>query len=520
MKYRNSIKTDNGKKVFIYIMLITFALLGLFLRIYKLGNPFQSSDNSALAIRIIINKGYLWMFKEYYGLIINVVVKIFAAFLNLLGVTITEFWFKFPIAFFGTLQIPITYLFLLELNCSRKMSLLGAGIVSVLPVHIMLSRYLWGYDIIGLFFLTLVFISLIQFFKKPSDFKAFLFFQFSAFYLISHGYILPFFPAVLLGIWLLGREENSSPIVNLKSNFSLLFSYRYWLIPLAFLPLTVPAIHHSLQKKTKIGFYFIFHLKDFLGNTGLFLFGVIIISSLLFIFLRNGNLIKGAFLWLSGFFYLAPLFLATPPGITVSKDYMLIGIFFWVMFTIYVFDNLIRSEMVKASIFTVIFVATLFGTVSSIFFQKEGCISLFVKKGRGGIEDYGIKSAGYLIQKYVPEKFKILAIHRNIEPENLFYYFRRKEFAFYDLTLVDSIKIFHEYKDSADIVVCDFEQVEKIQRESNFKERVVFYDNKGIPQLWVFVKTGQNIPLPPLKVRVNQFNKNFEKEFSWKVFFW
>lgn len=501
------------------IMIISF-FIAIFLRFSLLGNPFQSSDNSALATRIILNKGYLWMFKEYYGLMINLVVKVFTAFLTLLGVTITEFWFKFPIALFGTLQIPLTYLFLRKLSCSRIISSFGAGLVSVLPIHVMLSRYLWGYDVIGLFFLTLVFVCLTKFFEKPSKLTAFLFFQVSAFYLISHGYILPFFPAILVGILFLGKAKSSNLIFNLKLNFSLLFSYKYWLIPFSFLLLTAPALRHLLQKKTRLGFYIIFHLKDFIGNTGIFIFGAIIVSFLFLFFLEKERFIRGSFLFLSGFFYLSPLFFGTPHGITVSKDYMMIGIFFLVMLIFYVFDNLLRLERIKLFILTIIFIATFSGTVASIFCQKEGWVSLLVSKGRGGIEDYGIKSAGYIIQKYVPETFEILAMHRNIEPENLFYYFKRKNFAFYDLTLKKSFRVFREYKDKVDVVICDSEQVEKVKRSKIFEERVIFFDDKCVPKLWIFVKGEQVTPIPSLKVKVNQFNKDFNREFSWKISFW
>jgi hypothetical protein len=460
------------------------------------------------------------MLKEYYGLMINIIVKLFTAILSSLDITLTEFWFKFPIAIIGALQIPLTYLFLRKLRCDFLLSSLGSGIISFLPIHVMLSRYLWGYDIIGLFFLTFTLIALVTFLSSGLKTSSFLFAITFSFYLVSHGYIVPSFPMLLFGFWLLGAQDLYHSFKDFKSNFRLLLSHKYWVIPIIILPLTIPAIYHALQKKTRLGLYFIYHFKDFLGNTGIGITLMIFSAIVLLFFLRRKEFLNGVFLFLSGIFYLSPIFLGAPPGITVARDYMLVGTFLLILLAIYVYDKLHIKKFLKISIFTIILITTLLGTVSAIFFHEKGFLAMFVTVGRGGIEDFGIKSAGYIIQKYVPLSEKVLAIHRNIEPENLFYYFKRKEFAFYDLTLSESIGIFYRYKEKADILICDEEQVERIGADNNFLVKVILYDKMMKPKLWIFVKKEKGNILPFIKASVDHFNSNFDKEFSWKVRFW
>jgi hypothetical protein len=72
---------------------------------------FQSSDNAELAFNILKNDGYSWIIRDYYGAIIDVYVKLFVGLLSSFGVTVTEFWWKTPIAILGSFQTPLTYFF-------------------------------------------------------------------------------------------------------------------------------------------------------------------------------------------------------------------------------------------------------------------------------------------------------------------------------------------------------------------------------------------------------------------------
>lgn len=92
--------------------LALFFLTGLLLRTLFLGNTFESADNAALADRIVHNRGYAWMVREYYGFIVNFLVKLFAATVSFIGLNLTEFWWKLPVALVGSGQKILSFLFL------------------------------------------------------------------------------------------------------------------------------------------------------------------------------------------------------------------------------------------------------------------------------------------------------------------------------------------------------------------------------------------------------------------------
>ena len=141
MREKKTSRFTTSFNVFLFIFFLV--CLSASLRFLYLGNPFQSSDNAGLAVDIIAFPGYAWMIQQNYGFIITFYVKLFVGLVSLLGITITEFWWKAPIALIGTLQVPLTFFFLRRLGCSRGWASLGTAFISILPIHVMLSRYLY-----------------------------------------------------------------------------------------------------------------------------------------------------------------------------------------------------------------------------------------------------------------------------------------------------------------------------------------------------------------------------------------
>ena len=76
-------------------------------------------------------------------------------------------------------------------------ALLGAAFVSVVPLHVFQSRFLYGHEVVGVFFITLAIWALVNFFSKPSIKGGLISSLFIGLYLISHGYILSFFLCLL-----------------------------------------------------------------------------------------------------------------------------------------------------------------------------------------------------------------------------------------------------------------------------------------------------------------------------------
>ena len=206
--------------------------------------------------RFLKNNGYSWIIREYYGVLINVYVKIFTGLLSSFGITITEFWWKAPIAILGSFQAPLTYFFLKRrIGCSDVGALFGAAFISILPIHVFESRYLWGYEVLGVFFVTLAIWRLIDFFEKPTAKSGLLASMFSGLYVISHGYIIPFIPSLLSIILLFAPSKKSGIVFRFNTGMKLCSQYLVWVFPLLFLPLCVYPLRHSLRKPTRLGFY-------------------------------------------------------------------------------------------------------------------------------------------------------------------------------------------------------------------------------------------------------------------------
>src|SRR5438093_10141338 len=122
-------------------LLISITCLALSLRLIKLGTVFPTSDHAELAARILTHRGYFWIVKENYGAMIYLVVKWSAGFLSIVGVGLTEFWWRFPVALLGSLQALVTFSFLRAMRCPKAGALAGTAFVAILPIHVIVSRY-------------------------------------------------------------------------------------------------------------------------------------------------------------------------------------------------------------------------------------------------------------------------------------------------------------------------------------------------------------------------------------------
>jgi hypothetical protein len=198
------------------------------------------------------------------------------------------------------------------------------------------------------------------------------------------------------------------------------------------------------------------------------------------------------------------------------RGYMLLGTFFLVLCTALVLDKLANEYRRPIVILiSLCFLTTLWGTVESIFGCDQWLDPSFVKIERGGIPpDPGSKAAGYLVRKYVSPAVKALAIHRAVEPPDLFYYFERTGYAYYDLTLEQSIDRFWQTKDRVDIVICDKDQLPAVEADDSFVERMVIL-SENVPRMWIYARPG--VEISSIHADVVALNRAFDQEYSWDV---
>lgn len=477
------------------------------LRLLYLGNTFQSSDNAELAVRILTNDGYAWMLEENYGLLINLLVKLSAGVVSGLGVGLTEFWWKAPVALFGIVQVPVTYAFLRRLGGSREAGLWSAALAAVLPIHVMQSRYLWGYEVLGSLFLTLALWSLVAFFSRPGWKQATLASLASGLYLISHGYILPFFLSLPLIAALLGPGGDA--LGRMRNGLGLLVTRLVWVVPLLLFPLYMQSLIHTQERVD-----FSFHLgtvRGFVQNVGIPL--AFLLAASVPAALASPRLRSPAILMLSGVgaLYLAPLFVFTSQ-LTVVRGYMLVGTLLLVKSAILAVDRLDVSFTRRTRILLgVVLALTTWGTVESVFYRDALVDPSRVRVERGGLDlDPGTRTAGYLVRQHVPESSSVLAIHRSVEPPNFFYYFGREEGAYFDLRLERTLDVLADNHPSADLVICEGAQVAAVEALGQFEQRVVIV-SRGEPRMWLYARPG--VPLPALRADVEDFNPRFDSRY-------
>jgi len=507
---------DPSKKRLNFILLsISLICLCLALRLLYLGNAFQSSDNAKLAVKVLRNHGYLWMTKENYGILINLFAKISSGLLSLLGVTVNEFWWNAPTALFGAAQVPLTFLFLRKLDCSKICAFSAAAVISILPIHVMQSRYLWGYEILGVFFITLALWKLIDFFYLPSTKNGLTASFFLGLYLIAHGYIIPVIPSLLLTAALFNNEKKGGLLHRFYYGITLLFKKLVWAFPVLLFPVYSSSISHTFRKQTRLGFFLKDHLAGFIENTGIILAAFILYSLLAVIFCKKLRDNKTILFTGIGLFYLLPFFFGTPPGITIARGYMLISAYFLALCAIMVFDKLFEKKRgIALILFIFVFAATLWGTINSVFFYGRLLDLSGIKIERGDTREYGIKACAYIVRKYLPSYVNVLFIHRSIEPTNAFYYFKNTKYSRFDLTPEGAYNFFLEKRDICDVVIAGGDELGFIDNDKRFTKKTVIY-NKNSPLIWIFTTSDFNIPI--LNTEVSQLNRAFDKEYSWRV---
>jgi len=510
-------------------------LLGWLAAVMLLGNIFESSDNCELAVKILRNPGYLWMAAEPYGVLINLVVKLFVGTASALGVTVTEFVWKLPVAILGALYVPLAYLFLRRLGATRFGAKCGAAFLAVLPVHVGQSRYLWGYETLGALCVMLAFWALVAFFERPNRRRSVVASVAIALYLISHGYIIPFFPCLAVLIIAFTPDPKGGWGRRLLTGCLLMARRFVWVGPLLVSPLCYHSVKHALGKRSRLGFYFFDHLGGFLGNTGLILgllAALVVLLALADRFLRARATICMA---LCGGIYLAPLILGVPPDVTVVRGYMLLGTCFWVFCLALALDrlSLVRPTAVKA-VAIVCFVVTLWSAVETIFGRDQVFDPNLAVIERGDVPpDIGTKAAGYLIRKHLPSRARVLAIHRALEPPNVFYYFGKgpQVKSFSDLPLEtragtpfdaqrsrDTREAFARYGSGADVVICEEAQLPYVRASRRFVETIVLH-SEGHPRMWIFARPDLGLPASP-RADVREFNQAFDREHAPKVRLW
>lgn len=395
-------------------------MLAAVLRFASLGGTFETSDSVELALKIVKNESVFAMRNTLYGSLIMIWEKLWIAIIQTLGIPITEAWWKFPIALFGVLSLVGIY----QILKKERSALWGVAALAVLPIHVMQSRYLWGYEVFGVFFLIVALYA----FTKASPKSSGLTF---GVYFLSHGYFVPFPLAVLATAWIH------------RVNWKKVFSPWLWGPVVLLFPLFRGAVLHGMEKKSALGFYFFDYAADFVHNLGIPLLAFLILGGALLMGRKEIHRF-GLSLLVAGILYLIPIVFLAPPGVTVVRGYFLCS---QVCLVLGMFLCLVELPQWKQLRWMAggVLILTLAGTVQSVFFNDSIAALGFlgVRKERGSVViDPGTKAAALWVRQTIAKsqlnRDKVCAVHRAIEPPNFEYYFGWAPRAFqaqYDLSL-------------------------------------------------------------------------------------
>lgn len=505
--------------------LTALTLLAISLRVAFLGYTFVSSDDIELAHRVLLRDGYGWMIEEHYGVLISLLVKLHAKLAVALGVTLTEFWWRLPVALAGASLVPASFLAMRGMGSSTRASFIAAGFMAVLPIHVFHSRYLWGYEAIGAVCAVVAVAALIRFFARPDLRRGITSGLLCALYLVSHGYILPFFGVLLLVPALLCDLDEPNPLRRCGRGLKLYFTKGVFVPIVLAAPIYRYAIEHALEKRTRFGFYGLHYGGEVLQNLGLFLVVLVIVAAIVFLVSwrrsqsplprdREGLVVLA--LGGIGVGYLLPIFLMTPPGITLTRNYLILGPMFLVLAAVAVFD---RRELWgrgwARGMAALVTLLTGWGSFESYYSLDSWIDPSMVRWERGALlPDPGSKALGYIVRTVLPADAKVLYIHRKMEPPNVGYYcgMERPGRSFYDRSLLRSRSDFERSEDWAEYVIADPQQVGFFEA-SNW--RLLYTLTHGETRLaMVFGRSADSSVFDRLPTSFAELNRRFDHEFA------
>ncbi|MCA8955911.1 MAG: hypothetical protein KDC87_07545 [Planctomycetes bacterium] len=510
--------------------LVLLTLAALALRVAWLGFSFHSSDEVELAHRILVHDGWGWMVEEPYGLWISLLGKLSALAVASLGIPLTEFWWRLPIAVAGAALVPVAHAGMRGLGCTPRAARVAAGCAAVFPIHVFHSRYLWGYEVLGALGAVCAITTLVRFFALPTRRRGLLAGSASAAYLLSHGYILPFFAVLLALPALLGPGEGAGPAAIWRRFLAgaTLYVTRGVLVPIVLAaPIYQFAIRHAFEKRTRFGPFIWPYCVEILQNVGWLLLVPTVVALAWFgveavrrrVSHDDRTLVLGGV----AASYLLPIFLMVPPGITLTRNYLLIGPLFAVLAAVAFLDS--RGVWARAGARTtaataLVLVGTGWGAFESYFSLDRWLDPSAVRWERGALyPDPGTKAIGYLMRRLVPPGAHVLFVHRRMEIPNVDYYvgFAHATRAFNDRSLRRSRSDFALSRGWADYVVLDPEQRSFCARDLDFEPCLELRAGGELRAL-VYAKSGRRLDLAAMpgapESWLREWNACFDREIA------
>ncbi|MBI4739750.1 glycosyltransferase family 39 protein [Candidatus Woesearchaeota archaeon] len=534
---------------------ITFVIvivLALFLRIYGAGGTFPSNDHMDPAVISLNILSLDWtpdtIFRlsdenPFARLVVHPVgtAHIIATFLNALlffkifGIQVTEFRWLIPFILLGALNI-IAIFILVRRTFNTRAAMISAILLSVIPIHVALSRMMGVPTLIGLLFLTF-FVYFAQDYSEKNDKKSgVLCGVFAALTIVTNSLFLGIIP---LGLYILFNSEfeKKRRVRDALASAFRRASKKELILPPIIIILILLAVHlavvlktgiscydilgHTFSGgKTSIGNYAISALNWLVNDAGILLSAIILLSLAVGINdLKKNKKESIFFVW--GIIFLVPFFFLIPPSATQTYVYLLFGIFGMLAYSSIVLDRFFEknfnSKLVPIAVIAIIFVLTLYTTLIGVQGVNLPSPIKIEPPGKYGIhyQDNGAKAAGFWIRENTREEDIIFSDAKRGDPIELpiaQYYFGRTTRAFIDATPPEIREALKTKIDEYSVIVTSprDEEGTTAQLPENFKKAAVISD-AGEPRLVLYQRSRNS---PPDYIDIDTANDHFDEKYG------
>jgi hypothetical protein len=541
----------------VYIAIILILLVGLFLRSYRIVDVFTSNDEMDPIFHAMKTYSIEWDKENLLSLTSkNPIARLFVYPVslggidtvlfwgiignNMLHLPITEFFWFFPFILMGIFSIFFIYLIVKRIK-NEETALLVAAILSVLPIHVALSRFIS--QLIVAFFLNVVFVLFYLYYFETKQ-KKYLFLSSIALslYIVSHNSFIGILPFVVYLPFVYGKKTLKN-----KLNFTMrtLLDWRLFMLPILTLiflfivhfgvVLTSGIVCYDLightfsGSKTSLGFYLFKSIPAIFADIG------IVMSILLLVSLYVGTretieMKKQAAIFILGVSYTVPYFILIPAGSTQIWAQIGHGLIWWVVYVGFlvprIYSKIVNMKkaartkiynLFRLAFFAAIIVATLSTTFTQVYRQTllfEDLKENPILKNGVYKSDSGAKAAGYWIRTYTSSDsvvFSDATGGSGIEPPIGEYYFNRMMIGKNDAKLNESMGIFEENQEKIDILVVRPENEDLFLNITNLKfYKALEIVDQNKPLLFIYSKDKYEFRIEEL----SNYNLLFDKTYN------
>ena len=536
------------KRSALFILLLIIAI-GLFFRLCCAGGTFYGRDDGIVQMFVLDSfpsGGLLDGLKRLdhgavgnplrlaaypLGAVLPVLVFFTALLYDLLGISLTEFAWVLPVSLLGALTVLPAYFLLAKLG-SRRGALAGAALLSVTPLHVLVSRSVsaaW----VPAFFLEILCLLILFGAIQGKKLHRGLFSLCVSIYILSHNQFPSFAPVLFAaavaydssGARFMDKVKNAfrfflRPGVFLGPLFVLLALYgMHFVFTFLYEPhyramgTGVGLIGHMMHRGIEPGFYFREVAANALYGLGVPAFTLVLVSFLAWL-LGIGRNSKTWLLVIWGIAYLAPFFFLISPHKTIIKGYMGDGLYPFLFLAGIVFGELLSGgSLRKWAAAGILGAALLFSGISSwvTVFQLQAPGGLTLPRFHGCVQpDTGIKAAGTWFRVNADEGARLFAV--GIDPKVAHYYTHRIAYGVLDGTVEESAACFSLVKDYMDYVLlpCQLEGRFPITKFADFRAVATVVDgDKEILRIF-----GRNPAREPEIILLGPNNKIFDSMFA------